>query len=159
MYPHSSQGLKFIISTIEYFTKWVEAITLIEIKALKIVEFIETNLICRFGISSKLIMDNGLPFKNKDVQALCEKYHIQLSLFIPYYPQANGQVKASDKTIIKVLFVGDSQRDWHNKLSYALWAYRTSIRTPTKATSFSIIYGAEVILPIELKIPSLHISL
>ena len=84
---------------------------MIEIKALKIVEFIETNLICRFGIPSKLIMDNGLPFKNKDVKALCDKYKIQLSFSTPYYPQANGQAEALNKTIVKALqkFVGESQ--------------------------------------------------
>ena len=76
-------------------------------------EFIETNIICRFGITSKLIMDNGIPFKNKDIKALCDKYNIQLSFSTPYYPQANGQVEASNKTIVKALqnFVGESQRD------------------------------------------------
>ena len=76
-------------------------------------EFIEINLICRFGIPSKLIMDNGLHFKNNDAKALCDKYNIQLSFSKPYYPQANGKAKASNETIIKELqkFVRESQRD------------------------------------------------
>ena len=41
----------------------------------------------------------------------------------------------------------------------ALWAYRTSVRTPIGATPFSLVYGTEAILPIELKIPSLRINL
>ncbi|KAH9327956.1 hypothetical protein KI387_000064, partial [Taxus chinensis] len=38
-------------------------------------------------------------------------------------------------------------------------AYRTSIRTPTGATPFSLIYGSEVVLPLEVQIPSLRVSL
>lgn len=41
----------------------------------------------------------------------------------------------------------------------ALWAYRTSIRTPTGATPYSLVYGAEAILPLEVEILSLHVSL
>ena len=40
-----------------------------------------------------------------------------------------------------------------------MWAYRISIHTPTGATPFSLVYGVEAILPIELEIPSLRVSL
>lgn len=44
-------------------------------------------------------------------------------------------------------------------MSLALWAYRTSIHTPTGATPYSLVYGAEAILPLEVEIPSLRVSL
>jgi len=58
-------------------------------------------------------MDYELPFKNKDVKPLCDKYNIQLSFSTPYYPQANGKAQASNKTVVKALqkFIGESQRD------------------------------------------------
>ena len=34
-----------------------------------------------------------------------------------------------------------------------------SIRTPTRVTPFSLTYGAEVVLPLEVEIPSLRVSL
>ena len=70
----------------------------------------------------------------------------------PNYPQANGQVEASKKNIIKSLqkFVGESQRDWYYKLPYALWAYRTSIRNFVRETSFSLISSEEAIVSLEL---------
>ncbi len=42
-------------------------------------------------------------------------------------------------------------------LPYALMAYRTSIRTSTGATPYSLVYGMEVVLPIEVEIPSLRV--
>ena len=47
--------------------------------------------------------------------------------------------------------------DWHEKLPFALWAYRTSIRTSTGATPYSLVYGMEAVLPIELEVPSLRV--
>ena len=46
-----------------------------------------------------------------------------------------------------------------SKLLPPLWAYHTSIRTPTGATPFSLVYGSEAILPIEIELPSLRVSL
>ena len=41
----------------------------------------------------------------------------------------------------------------------SLWAYRTIVRTPTKATPFSLVYGCEAVLSLEIQIPSLHVAL
>ena len=50
-----------------------------------------------------------------------------------YYPAANALTEAFNKTIGKLLkkFVSKSQHDWHDKLGECLWAYRTTVRTPT----------------------------
>ena len=48
-------------------------------------------------------------------------------------------------------------KDWHEMLPFALHGYRTSARTSTGATPFSLVYGMEAVLPIEVQIPSLRI--
>ena len=52
-----------------------------------------------------------------------------------------------------------NHRAWHEKLQEALWAYRITIRTPTQATPYSLVYGTEAILPLEVEIPSLRVAL
>ncbi|XP_070035008.1 uncharacterized protein LOC142175935 [Nicotiana tabacum] len=39
----------------------------------------------------------------------------------------------------------------------ALWAYRTTYRTSTQATLYSLAYGVEAVLPLEHQIPSLRL--
>ena len=75
-----------------------------------------------------------------------------------YNPAANGLVEAFNKTIIKLLkkFV---KRDWNEKLSECLWAYRTTVRTPTGNTPFSLVYGCEAVIPLEIQMPSLRVAL
>ena len=53
----------------------------------------------------------------------------------------------------------ENYKDWPLKLHFALWGYRTSIRTSTRTTPFSLVYGMEAVQPIELEIPSLRIVL
>ena len=69
-----------------------------------------------------------------------------------YYLAANGLVEAFNKTIRKLLkkFISKSQRDCDNKLGEYLWAYRTTVRTLMKATPFSLVYGCEAILSLEI---------
>ena len=44
-------------------------------------------------------------------------------------------------------------KDWAEKLPFALWGYGTSIRTSTRATPYSLVYGSEAVLPIEAVLP------
>ncbi len=48
-------------------------------------------------------------------------------------------------------------KDRYDMLPFALHAYQTTIRTSTGAIPYSLVYGMEVILPIEVEIPSLQI--
>ncbi|CAL5404388.1 unnamed protein product [Camellia sinensis] len=48
---------------------------------------------------------------------------------------------------------------WPGQLIVALWAYRTSKRKPTQATPYSLVYGSEAVLPIELEMPSARMAL
>ena len=48
-------------------------------------------------------------------------------------------------------------KDWVEKLPFALWGYRTSIRALTGATPYSLVYGSEAMLPIEVEIQSLRV--
>ncbi|KAA3472701.1 RNA-directed DNA polymerase (Reverse transcriptase), Ribonuclease H [Gossypium australe] len=68
----------------------------------------------------------------------------------------NGAVEAANKNIKKIMGkMTETYKDWHEKLSFALYAYRTSVRTSTRATHFLLVYKMEAVLPIEVKIPSL----
>ncbi|XP_070030032.1 uncharacterized protein [Nicotiana sylvestris] len=42
--------------------------------------------------------------------------------------------------------------------SFALLGYCTTIRTSTRATPYILVYGTEVVIPVEVEIPSLRIT-
>lgn len=41
---------------------------------------------------------------------------------------------------------------WHEEFPHILWAYRTTLKVATGETPFSLVYGAEVVIPIEVQI-------
>ncbi|RVW52120.1 hypothetical protein CK203_095086 [Vitis vinifera] len=53
----------------------------------------------------------------------------------------------------------ETSQDWSENLLFALWAYRTSFRTSTKATPSSLVYGIEAVLLIEIEMGSLRVAL
>ena len=50
-----------------------------------------------------MISNNRTPFINKDIKELTEAYHIKDGRSTPYYPQGNGQAKATNKVMLKIL--------------------------------------------------------
>jgi ribonuclease HI/transposase InsO family protein len=158
--PPSSCGHRFILAATDYFTRWAEAIPLKEVKADNVVRFMEVNIIYRFGVPNRIISDNGTAFKSHKVTKFAEKYHIDWRYSSIYNPRANGLAEAFNKTLCKILkkTVAKNKRDWHDRIPQALWAYRTTFRTPTQMTPYSLVFGGEAVLPLEVEIPSLRVA-
>ena len=74
----------------------------------------------------------------------------------PYYAQANGQVEASNKGIIKLIKrkVDEQPRKWHTTLNEALWSYRMACHGATKVSPYQLVYGHEAVVPWELRLGS-----
>lgn len=152
-----SKGHRFILATIDYFSKWVEAVPLREVKS----DFLEKHVIHRFGIPHCITSDNVKAFTSHKIERFKAKYNIKWNYSTGYFPQANGMAEAFNKILGKVLkkTVSKYRRDWHDRLSEALWPYRVTVRTPTQATPYSLVFGSEAILPLEIQVPSLRVAL
>jgi len=156
--PKASNGHHFILVAIGYFTKWVKVASYAIVTQNVIVKFIKTELIGRYGIQSKLITDNATNLNNKMMTKLCANFKIQHHNSTPYCPKMNGAVEAANKNIKKIIQkMVVTYKDWHDILSFALHGYCTSTYTSIDATPFSLVYGMEVVLPIEVEIPSLRV--
>ena len=52
----------------------------------------------------------------------------------------------------------DNKSDWDEKLDSALWSFRTAFKVTTGMTPFRLIYGLEVVVPMEYVVQSLRVS-
>ena len=99
-----------------------------------------------------LIFDNGKQFDNRPFRELCGQLNIKNHYFSLRHPQTNGQVEVTNQTLLKQIktwFEG-AKGIWVEKLPSVLWAYKTTIRTPTKETPFKLIFGTEAVIPVEI---------
>ena len=126
---------------IDYFTKWVEAASYANVTRKVVTKFIKNEIICRYVLPSRIITDNATNLNNKMMSELCEEFNIQHHNSTPYRPKMNGAVEATNKNIKKIIQkMVVTYKDWHEMLPFALHGYRTSVRTSTGATPFSLVY-------------------
>ena len=156
--PKASNGHRFIFVVNDYFTKWVEAASYANVTKSVVARFIKREIICRYGFLKRIISDNELNLNNDMVVEICTRFKIKHHNSVPYRPKMNGAVEAANKNVKKIIAKAiETYRDWHEKLPFALHAYRTRVRTSTRATPYSLAYGMEVVLPIKVEIPSLRV--
>uniref|UniRef100_A0A2N9IU30 Integrase catalytic domain-containing protein n=1 Tax=Fagus sylvatica TaxID=28930 RepID=A0A2N9IU30_FAGSY len=137
---------------------WVEACSFKNVTQVAVTRFVKNNIICRYGMPEMLITDNASNLNNRMMDQLCQQFKIQHHNSAPYRPKMNGAVEAANKNVKKILSkMTETYKDWHEHLPYALCAYRTSVRTSVGATPYSLVYGMEAVLPVEVEIPSLRI--
>ncbi|CAL2271165.1 unnamed protein product [Prunus armeniaca] len=155
-----SDGYIWILTATEYFTKWVEAVPLRKATGAVVANFIREYIVCRFGIPYKIVTDNGTPFVNKQVSSTLSGYGIKHRRSTPYYPQGNGQAEATNKTLLRILskMVYEYEGGWSVHLPDALWAYRTTSRSATGFSPYSLVYGSDAISPVEITIPIARIA-
>nr|XP_027067607.1 uncharacterized protein LOC113693243 [Coffea arabica] len=104
--PPASNGHRFILVAIEYFTKWVEAASYKHVTKKVVSDFLRNNIICRFGVPETLITDNVKNLNNDMVDGLCEQFKIRHRNSAIYRPQMNGAVEAANKNLKKSLMYG-----------------------------------------------------
>ncbi|XP_047263727.1 uncharacterized protein LOC107857974 [Capsicum annuum] len=156
--PPASNGHRFILVAIDYFTKWVDASTHKVITKKVVADFVRNNLVCWFGIPESIITDNGANIYSDLMREICKKFKISHRNSTAYRLQINGVVEAANKNIKRILMkIVDGNREWHENFPYALLGYRTTIRTSTGATLYMLVYESEAVIPTKVEIPLLKV--
>ena len=143
-FPKAVGNKKYLLVGTDYFTKWVEAEPLANIKDVDAKKFVWKNIVTRFGVPHALVSDNGLQFDSK----MFRKYYGELGITnrysTPAYPQGNGQAEVVNKVIVSGLKkrLDDAKGKWVEELPHVLWTYRTTPCKSTGETPFSMTYGA-----------------
>jgi len=109
----------------DYFTKWVKAEPLANIKDVDVKKFIWKNIVTRFGVPCTLISDNRLQFDSKAFRRYCCDLGITNKYSTSAYPQGNRQAEAVNKVIVSGLKkrLDDAKGKWVEELSHVLWTY------------------------------------
>nr|XP_009792365.1 PREDICTED: uncharacterized protein LOC104239435 [Nicotiana sylvestris] len=131
-----------------------------QIREQEVIAFILKSIICHFGIPKEISCDNGPQFIGKKMTEFFKKWHIKRILSTPYHPAGNGQAEFSNKIILNILKkkLEDAKGLWPELLPEVLWAYRTMPKTSTGETPYSLVYGTDVVIIVEVGEPSLRYS-
>ena len=121
-FPKVVGNKKYLLVGTNYFTKWVEAEPLANIRDVDAKRLVWKNIVTRFGVPHVLISDNNLQFDSK----MFIKYYGKLGITNRYsilaYPQGNGQAEAVNKVIVSGLKkrLDDAKGRWVEELPHVL---------------------------------------
>jgi hypothetical protein len=85
--PRKRTGSRYIITAIEYLTRWAEAREFKDCNATTTAHFIFDDIITRFGCPKILMRDQGTHFINKTVESLTEEFVVYHQKSTPYHLQ------------------------------------------------------------------------
>ena len=145
---------------VDYFTKWVDAEALANIRDMNVKKFIWRNIVTRFGVLESLVSNNRLQFDSRAFREFYGSLGITNRYFTPAYPQSNGQAEATNKAIVNRLKrrLEGAKGRWADELPSVLWAYLTTSRRSTRETPFSLTYGAKVVIPTKVNLCDARVS-
>ena len=100
--------------------------------------------------------DNGRQFDNTPFREFYDQLGIRNHYSSPSHPQANSQAEVANRSLLKIIKtrLEGAKGLWSDELPGVLWAYRTTVRTPTGETPFKLAYGSEAVIPAEVHMAS-----
>jgi transposase InsO family protein len=151
-HPRSRDGHEYILTVMDSFTKWAEAIPIrahtAPIVAKRLVDFVFS----RYGTPLELLSDQGPEFESELMAELCRAYGIVKLRTTSYKASTNGMVERFHRTLNSMLgkVVSETQRDWDHHVAPVMAAYRATVHSSTGYTPNFLVYGRENRAPIDL---------
>ncbi|WVZ84449.1 hypothetical protein U9M48_031479 [Paspalum notatum var. saurae] len=156
-------GFTHLLVAIDKFTKWIEAKPIAALRAADVASFFR-NIVYWFGVPNSIITDDGVQFTGRSFLEFCDEFHIRVDWAAVAHPWTNGQVERANGMILQGLKPRIFDRlkkfgsRWAAELPAVLWSLQTTTSRATSCTPFFLAYGAEAVLPSELKYGSLRIQ-
>lgn len=150
--PRSDRGNRYVLSVMDYFTKWPEAYALPDQEAETVVDALVEGMFSRFGVPETIHSDQGRNFESRVFAVMCERLGIQKTRTTPLHPQSDGLVERFHRTLGQQLAILTSQhqRDWDSHLPLVLMACRSAVQESTSCTPALLMLGRELRTPAEL---------
>ena len=150
-YKKTASGNTCILTIIDHFTSWVEAIPLPDSTGPVVADALWTALICRHGVPKYILSDQGSNFTGKVITHLNKRLGTKSIFTSPYHPQGNGKVERFHRTLNNSLslLVNKSHSNWDKHVDSVLFAYRTAILDFVNDSPFFLVYGRDPRLPTE----------
>ena len=150
--PCTKNKNKFILTIIDYWTRWCEAIPIPDKKAETVAQAFMSQFVARYGCPLSILSDRGKEFVNETFHSCCrelmDNYKVKTTA---YHAQTNGLCERLNGTIEKMLraYVAESQTDWDQKLPFVMMAYRSAVQETLGETPYAMTFGEEMRIPLD----------
>ena len=149
----SAEGYSYLLTVIDRFSRWTEAIPLVDITASTCAKALVRNWVSRYGVPVHLVTDQGRQFTStlwKELMALLGTNH---SMTTSYHPQSNGLIERFHRTLKERLMARAQSAGagtWMDHLPFVLLGLRTAVREDSSCSPSDLLFGESLRLPADL---------
>ena len=153
--PLSPEGYTYLLTCMDRFTRWPEAITLTNITTEAVAQAFLSGWISHFGVPNTLTSDHGSQFKSGLLSQPMALLGIHRTRTTAYHPRANGLVEIFHRQL-KAALMAHSSNTWLLDLPLELLGIRSSLKVNLKCSTAELVYGTTLVFQV---ISSCHLQL
>jgi transposase InsO family protein len=140
--PITDKGNRYILTLVDYATRYHEAVALPSIKTERVAEAL-VEVFCRVLFPREILTDRGAQFTSGVMAEMSRLISVKQLMTTPYHPMCNGLVERFNGTLKLMLkrLCAERPRDWDRYLGPALFAYREVPQESSRFIPFELLYG------------------
>ena len=142
-----SEGNRFLLTMVDRFTRWPEAIPLKEVTTLACAKAFVATWVSRFGVPTHLSSDRGSQFISQLWSSIHQLLGIRLHHTTAYHPQANGLVERFHRQLKTALMTRLTGANWVDELPWVLLGIRTTPKEDINCSTAELVYGSPLTVP------------
>jgi cleavage and polyadenylation specificity factor subunit 1 len=146
----SNKGLRYILTAVDRFTRWPEAIPLPDATASTVADAFIGHWISRFGVPDSITTDRGPQFESHLWLKLTQILGATKIATTAYHPQANGLVERLHRRIKASLKAQPEPHHWVDRLPFTMLGIRTALKPDVGYSAAEILYGVNLRIPGDL---------
>ena len=149
--PMSERGHRYILTIVDYATRYPEAVPLKNIETETVAEAM-FEVFTRVGVPGEVLSDQGAQFTSGLMKEVSRLLSLKQLVTTPYHAMCNGLVEKFNGTLKSILkkLCAERPRDWDKLIAPALFAYREAPQASTGFSPFELLYGRAVRGPIQI---------
>nr|VZI15764.1 unnamed protein product [Spirometra erinaceieuropaei] len=149
-----SSGCSYLLTCVDRFTRWPEAIPLPDIAAPTAVKAFLSRWVTIFGAPSTITTDRGAQFESNLFQSLLFFLGCTRIRTTAYHPAANGMVERFHRQLKASLRAATDPENWTDHLPLVLLGIRSALKPDIDCSTAELVFGSTVRLPGEMISPT-----